>query len=667
MSNDSARKRAAKVRLDYKKQRADRRAARQPFALADPIVEGMIDDQDGTLNKDVLDAPIAVTIQQWDNLPDPIDGDHDTLQLEMAVVNGDDIGEFGSVGESCSYDNTSPFPTTLYIPQNDYPRDGIRKLRYKINRYNTGTPEYSVPIDLIFDKTPPWDPVEPPVAVLTGEVITDTFLRENPEGLELTLPEYTGQAPTDKCAVYYSDTVPGDGSIPPPVIYSPVPPDRKLLITKDYIETQGDGHFYIVYVLIDKATNRSRISEIAEVFVNLGVLPTALQEPVVPLAGDGLLDLADAQTGVTVDVSFTNYQVSDVIEITWGPTEPFMEPIGGREPPFSVAVPHDRLQTAYGSADDAVTTSVSYRVLRHDVPYGPEETEVEVDFSTAGPTRPSPDPDWPDPVNSHLEAPVVRGEVSDADNVLDRTDTGRNAKFLFKRYESAKAGDIVDFYYAGTLVAEATYTVVLEDKDPVERSLPWSYILEASNNPQLPVYYAIRKASGAGNEQRSLTANVNANAVVIEAEAAEFQRMYGRFLNCDSLWEDSGNPSGEAAFKVFVPPLDKYLPTGGEVNIVWTAFGGRSGDNEIEEARLSTIETISAEQAEAGFYWEVKPYETHILPIYDPEGFGQDGRGFINYNFQFNGETVHSKPAEAVVSLGTGSGTCPIPEGDDNG
>ncbi|HGM5586697.1 TPA: hypothetical protein ACKP2Y_003050 [Pseudomonas putida] len=664
MSNDSARLLAAKARLDYQKQRIARLATQQVDALAPPEVQGIVDLADGTLNKDVLDADLDVLIQAWLNLPDPILGDKDTLQLEMAIVDGPGVGDFLEVGASAQYDKDSVFPTTLQIPKADYPRDGKRQLRYRIDRYNTPTPEYSPAIDLIFDKTPPWDAVEPEPAALNGNVVTDAFFSTNPNGLTVTLPPYTDQDEKDTYALYYSDTVPVEGQIPPPIGHGTLPANRELLITKTDIESLSDGHFYIVYILLDKATNRSRISKIAEVYVNLGSLPTALQAPVVPLAqGDGMIDLADAQAGVTVEVDYTNYRRSDIVEVTWGASKPFTEEIGSRNLPFYISVPPDRLREAYGAADTELETDVSYRVLRHGVPYGPESTTLKVDFSVAGPDRPDPDPTWPDPINSKLDAPAVWGKNSQQENVLDRSDTGEAAMFKVKRHDDAKDTDIMDFYWAGTLVTEARYDVDLSHPADIERPLPWTYILNASNNPTLPVHYTIRKATGVGNEQNSPTAVVNANAVVIEPDAPEFQRLYNnRFLNCESLWEDPLNPTGDPAFKVFVPPLNQYLPNGGEVTLTWTGWGGYTGDNEIPAARLTEPRTINAAEAAAGFYWEVKPYNPHILSIYDPTGFGADGRGRVQYSFQHGGETVTSKTAEAVVSLGTaGTGTCAVP------
>ncbi|MBA1205054.1 hypothetical protein G7009_25410 [Pseudomonas capeferrum] len=492
--------------------------------------------------------------------------------------------------------------------------------------------------------------------------ITDAYFTANPTGIEITLPAYPDQEAGDRYALYYSDTVP-IAPYPDPLEAGLLPADRKLLIPKAEIEKRDDGHFYIVYLLLDKATNRSRISEVAEVFVNLGNLPTNLKDPVVPLAADGLIDLADAQAGVTVEIpAFDNHRPTDVIEVTWGTSQLLTEQIGSRSFPLSIVVPPDRLLAAYGKADSEVVTPVSYRVLRHCVPYGPNSIEVDVDFSVIGPPRPDPDPNWPNPINKLLLAPITKGKVSAVENELHRSDAGQPATLTFALYPSAKNGEVVDFYWDGTLVTEATYTVDTSDGPQIEREIPWTYILNAGNKTDLPVYYTIRKALDAGNEQRSLSASVKADAITEVPDTAEFQRLFNsRWLNCNSLWEEPNNPAGDPAFKVFVKPLAKYLPNGGAVTMVWSALGGRTGDTEIVPAKKTEALTITKAEADKGFHWEIKPYSTHILPIYDPAGMGADGRGRVHYSLDYEGETITSEAAEALVGLATGSGTCPIP------
>ncbi len=52
--------------------------------LALPEVAGIIDPADGTLNKDVLQSDLTVTLQAWDGVP-TIAGDTDTVFLDWAA------------------------------------------------------------------------------------------------------------------------------------------------------------------------------------------------------------------------------------------------------------------------------------------------------------------------------------------------------------------------------------------------------------------------------------------------------------------------------------------------------------------------------------------------------------------------------------------------------
>lgn len=660
MSKTFSRERAAAVRVDYQKKRVQTQAT-QLTVLPDPGVPGVIDPSDGTLNKDVLGADLEVVIAGWPNLPEPGYDEYDTLQLELANVDGAGaVGPFRPVGTTHQYDATSDFPATITVPKDELVRDGTLQLRYSILFHNFNS-DISNPIPLICDSTPPWGEVEPQPVSLPSGPVTDAYFVANPNGIPLTLPEYPGRAASDSYALYYSATVPV-APYPDPVATGKVPNDRTVLIPKAEVEARGDGHFYIVYLLLDKATNRSRISEVAEVFVNLGALPSGLKEPVVPLAADGLIDLEDAQASVNVEIpAFANHRQTDDVEVTWGTAPPFTEQIGSRPFPLVIGVPSEHLRQAYGAADDEVVTTVSYRVLRHGVPYGPESVDVKVDFSVVGPSRPDPDPTWPDPINAALVAPIVKGKTSDIDNELKRVDAGQAADLLFTLYTPAKDGEVVNFYWAGTLVKEATYIVDTTDTSPIKVEIPWSYILAAGNQAQLPVHYTIRKAEDAGNEQRSVTALVAADAVTEVPEAAQFERMQGRWLNCSSLWEDPSNPTGDPAFRVAVKPLTKYLPQGGKVTMVWTALAKRDGDTEIPAAKKTEEITITQAQAENGFTWDIKPYQTHILPIYNYNNLGPDGRGRVHYALEYKGETIRSEDVEAWVGLGVGGSTCPVP------
>ncbi|WP_312936444.1 hypothetical protein [Pseudomonas sp.] len=153
MSKTSSRERAATVRLDYQKRRVQSKAI-QVSALPDLVVPGIIDNTDGTLNKDVLAADLDVIISRWPDLPEPGYDEYDTLQLELATVDETgNTGPFLPVGASHQYDSTSAFPATVTVPKNDLVRDGKLRLRYSVVFYQ-GNDDTSNSIPLICDSTP---------------------------------------------------------------------------------------------------------------------------------------------------------------------------------------------------------------------------------------------------------------------------------------------------------------------------------------------------------------------------------------------------------------------------------------------------------------------------------------------------------------------------------
>lgn len=75
----------------------------------------------------------------------------------------------------------------------------------------------------------------------------------------------------------------------------------------------------MVYVLVDKAGNISRVSKPMSVVVALGAMPANLKLPEVPLAADDLIDRLDAKQGVQVHVlEYDNWKSTDEISVSWG-------------------------------------------------------------------------------------------------------------------------------------------------------------------------------------------------------------------------------------------------------------------------------------------------------------------------------------------------------------
>ncbi|RMV97988.1 hypothetical protein ALP03_04734 [Pseudomonas amygdali pv. tabaci] len=647
--------------------------------LAVAQVANIVDPTDGTLNKDVLLGTfLDVTLAQWAQLVTE-DGASDTFFIDWAV--GEVPADDGFV-EVFTDTVTAPvavgtFPKLINIPLATLspgfpkPADGVYSLRYRIRQPNDQE-TVSPLLKLIVDTTPPGGHVEPGQMSLNTDQLTQAFLDDNPGGIVGTLPDYDDWKPGDKVAFYWVGTPfpdePADLPAPVDVVDVASATGNKVTFPVDIIGDSKDEAYYVAYFLVDKATNRSPLSNYKRIEVALGLLPDNLKDPLVPLASppDNLINLPDARMGVEVQIeSFDNWKPTDRIEVTWGTAVLWPEYMGEvPQFPFSVRVPDTVLRDQYVQATGGdQPTTVSYRVLRGVVPSEVKSISVNVNFSTIGPD-PFPDPDWPDPINDQLLPVEVYGEVSNELNVLKPSDDKKDASVRFKLYDPLLPGEVVDFYWGASHVPEVQYTVADTDAAGNEREvkIPWSYIEFEGNRPDLPVHYSIR-AADSENSQQSPDTRVDVSAVVITPDAPVFEgTSSGGWLNCTSLYKDPANPSsGEPGVRVVVPDLSNYLAAGDTVTLYWNAFPqDPKDDTPISGAAKTENIVLGDDYPVTGFTWLVTPYEIHLLPTYDPAGHGRNARGKIKYSFTLKGSTITSLETTAEVGMYWANGSCPI-------
>ncbi|QPC85588.1 hypothetical protein GA830_01660 [Mesorhizobium sp. NBSH29] len=656
---------AAETRVAYRKEKALRNHGK---ALEDPVFDpgAIIDPQDGTLNKDVIAAGegLFVSIEKWpgfDNVPPSF---HETAILEWATGTGREENKFVGVDQRKVTSPAPPeaFPLRLKVPADRLQPDGPYRLRYTIAAW-TDEDIHSREVPMVCDYTPPWGNAEPPAPVLPAEPITDDYLVANPDGVVVTIPEHPGvQKPGDRFAVWWgAEPLPEDPTGLPPAAVGELGTPQDLIVPANIVRATGDGGCYCLYVLIDKATNRSRFSAYTKVIVALDDLPENLKDPVVPLAQDGLLDLEDAYAGTTVEIEeFDNWKPSDRLEVTWGTSVLRAEELGSAPSfPISVAVPVGVLKSEYGAATGEVSVVVSYKVLRGGMEFGPLDVEVAVDFSLIGPEL----PDWPDPTNPNLVAPKVFGEVSATENVLTVADNGLAAKLTLPLYAPLNEGEIIDFYWSTLRLSGAQYVVKATDLpgDEIEVSVPWSAIELEGNNPALPVHYQISHRDSPNHQRSPISeVDVSANIVVPEAPAFPDTVPIGEWdvLNCTSLDYDPSEPSIEHAVRVQVPDLSDYLSEGDELTLTWTPLDHWENGNLVPEAIKEEKVIIGGDTPITGFIWRVE-YDAYILPLYHT---GQTGNGWatIKYSFVRDGTTITSAVSEAFVAMYNAATSCPI-------
>ena len=665
MTNNPQQRTAQQVRDDHRAERQKRFANRQN-PLPEPVFPAgaIVDLTDGTLNKDVLQADMVIEMPRWPNTPPPgTTAQCDLMWAPPAAGGGPPPdGDFRLV-HNVVVNDASTYPIKLTLPKAEMAADGPYYLAVRITDYN-GSVEWTTRIPLICDGEPPYGHNVPTALAAPPEPITDKYLTDHSDEVILTLPQYPDFMPEDKVTYYWGtlplpddpNDIPPAGSVKVDNTVWPMP----LKVSAAHIIGAGDGGCYALYLLHDKATNMSRVSAYTPLVVALGTLPDNMQIPLVPLA-DGGLDSADAAEGVEVHIpAFNNHKANDKIVVTWGTTALEPDPIGSVPTfPLVIQVPAKVMQDTYGAATGEVDTAVSYVVRRGGLDSASSAITIKVNFWTPGP----PNPDWPDPANPTLVKATVMGKNSQIVNQLTRADTDEDATMTFTVYKGPVAGDVIKFYWAGTEVKEAEYALSATDLEgaEIERPLPWNYIRDAYNDPQLPMIFKITNPAS-GNSQQSKPTLVDADAVVLSPPAPTFEALYqNTMLNCASLYEVPGVVGDlEPAIRVRVGDLSQApysLKAGDKVTMSWAAYTPAGvlipGTEQTEDV------TIDADHAATGFIWKVQPYAEKILPTYSP-GVHIYGLGRISYSLLVAGDKVTSGVEEKMVAMSTPQSSCQL-------
>lgn len=618
---------------------------------------------DGTLNQHVLarGEGLGVWVHDWLNMS-PYEGLNDTIELQWSSAPVPVPESFSTVDTMVviAPADRNTFPRRLVIPHATLPEDGRGWVRYCIVLFN-GAPTWSTAIPVICDSTAPYRNADPLPIEVPDEPITDAYFVENPTGVLCTVPDYPDWQPGDVVVVYWLNTLLDDPGAQEPAGHFVVERSpHTLRVPKAVVEATGDGGCYVVYRLIDKATNRSAASTYTKVTVALGALPDNLQPPLVPQADDGCVDLADAFDGVYVDVPpYDNWKTGDRIRLQWGDTVLEDRVIhAATVNPVRVPVPPQVLKAEYGDAKGAKHTTVRYEVLRGDLPSLPQQTTVDVDFSVIGPEIP--DTDWPNPVNPGLEAPQVYGATSQTLNTLTPADALQPATVKVELYAPLNVGEVVTVWWGDKPVIETAYTIKAGDapKDVRDIEVPWSYIEAAGNDPVLPVHYRIG-AEGSPNEQRSASTPVKVEAVVIELEAPGLPDVMGNYVLCSSLRDDGTGP----ALRVEVPDVSAYAKAGDSITLKWLPMAGMHEGPVLPDAIKEDTLVLGPDYPVTGFIWKVQPYEDHLEPLYDRYGPGTEtGRAELSYTLDYQGKPLTSKVKPIIVTLFDGGGGCRFTE-----
>ncbi len=562
----------------------------------------------------------------------PIAGDDRTLwpeanrdtDLEVAIpappelpTEGDELNLFvtGIRVESREIRNPSdPEERNFTVAADTFGDQASYDIHYSFKSILDGNEIHSEPALLTVDRVPP-NEGRPVTTLLLPEDIVDNELRrdylESHETLDITVPRSSDMIAGDTIYVFWGriKAIPDGPTAIKVVSEEDVANTGSLVLSIDSadIERLPQDEIGISYRYVDRSGNLGQMSMPVELYVDLDPLPSGLEDPVVPLAGDGLIDRADAQEGVTVVIpGYVNFKLEDRIQVTW--EDELIEPFPVTELPMDIPITWSALSA--GGDHTARDFKVKYSVLRKKFRADSAEIDVSVDFTVAGIDPP---PENPGPVNPYLPRVVIKSrEGSPEDNVLGEADKNMDARAEIPSNPAVR-GDKLRLYWGA--VESFVDEVEISDEeagDPITFNVPWAKIVEGGYSDKLPVYYSTWNNV---NEQESERTSVDVRIIdIVGLNEVEFPDRWrgGKpdaipMINCCSL------PWNGVRFRV-LPDPDNFSD-GDTLDIQWQGYSDIDFKNPISGSDYSfeTI-TLDDEKIKEGFEKTV-PYDDYVEPI----------------------------------------------------
>lgn len=546
----------------------------------------------------------------------------------------------------------SVFPITLQLPATHTVNAGRYNLSYEFNV--GGNPNDSDALSINIDNLAPNSGNAGSMVVVPPEVDRDGITKEyldNNGFVAVTIPEYGDAKIGDVIKVYY-----GVSQLTAKLFAEFTRSDLNDVVTVEltaaFIGTV-EGEHGIYYTLADRVGNVGPPSAFKQLDVRLTPAPANLQPPLVPLADDGVIDLADAYQGVGVELEdeYDNFQVGqDQFAVTWDGLPQPPVPIPGF--PVFANIPFSAVKNG---DDGPKTVHVSY-VIQRGTDRFPESigADVEVDLRKPGPDNPDPDPGTENPALALVD---VQGAVTPGPNKLELVDAGLDATAEVIIYDNYQAGDVVQLYWKGVAVSgpEGSYTV--DGSEPptfmIPFTIPWADIDTGGNDPALPVHYTIAHPSINDNVDTSGPRLVDVLIKTVSIPNPLFQNLdpdFPEWFNCGSL--RNVPPHGVVAV-VAVPGGEPQLANQ-ELRFTYQGWSDAAGSTLKPGTTAEIRITPTTNEATNGFLVYV-PYEPAMLAS-SPDW------GSIEYTAMIDGRPVTSQRhiVRTFFELGGGD-TCRIP------
>lgn len=293
------------------------------------------EDTPGLVPIEFLDKPIRITLKVWEAARPGF-----TYQL---VWDGALIGEPVPIEEG----KLPGDELELEIPIG-LQTEGTHKLQFRGFNPISQVGNPSFPFYVVIDRTAPGSPelsqIQLPPEVQNG--LTAAELAQLGDKLEAHIAGYTGMAKHDLIETYWGGT---EG--PTAVVDQDDMGLNRVIVTftGDFLRSLEEGEQRVKYRVYDRAGNLSIDSNPVPVTLKLQEIPLDFPAPIIDPAVGELIDYAEAQVGVQIDIPhYTGASAFDQIVLCWGESNPMLPvslPPGNEDEDIvlSLRVPYDTI------------------------------------------------------------------------------------------------------------------------------------------------------------------------------------------------------------------------------------------------------------------------------------------------------------------------------------
>lgn len=583
---------------------------------------------DNLLPDTVVKSGATVNIPEWGRR---LDGDVLTVFFDGEAV---ETHEFAA--------DYTDFPYQFTLDAKHLGVTGTYTLDYSVTA-DSGSSNQSYPTQVIVNLVAPPNNGVPAAIIFPPEVmdsaLTLEYLESHGNQVTATIPSYANIEAGDKVSLYWETLLVEELYITAAHVLGDA---IEISIPESIVVSTNDGNKQAHYYLTSRAGIIGTRSYDTSVEVLLAGLPDSLQEPNVPLAEDGTIDLADANNLVIVEIpEYGNPQAADSITVLWGGQ------IAGSAIllsvdnfPVVVTIPRSIILTA-NSGD----ISVSYVVTRGTRTTPSPAITVSVNVDTIGPL----DPDTGTPVNEALSELDIIGLSDNAlINNLVEQDIDFDAWATVPYYAEAAAGHVIKIYWGNNPNASpvAQYVVVQEDVDNAvfPKIVIPNAVVKSTPDGLLPVYYTLSADAESGsNSTLSPPRYVTVDMSVPGGPTGLAEPLYPDDADQNDWLIAAEITEG---VNVEVVPYEN-MQLGDTITLTWqscSTTNAASGSEIAEASYISDPLTVTSTQIASGAFFLV-PY-TVVEPI-AVESETKQGAGRVKYTIT-QGSQAYDSPDSII-------------------